>query len=471
MQNLPIPIITKEVPKDGVFIGDCPNEILRTIFLNVPYGTSLVQIAMVHERFKAEALPILYKSIRLRANRTSDNHYFSKRRHELPAGLVSDPRGQPLRSFPSFCNHVQKLSLKVMNTNWYTNPKGHKKLLEMVPRIKELTLDPPPRKYDFPMSNQLTTMRLSLPHNFTHFWDPQLWPAYLDLKEYLFRPSLRNLQFDSEHDRFYYKTIHTGNIRSSTIVDLRFINWLPEDVHVLSTVLPSIKRLRNFVIEVGGLWTGSLPSLGFQPMQILAPHDYGRLLQLHNESLEQIVIAYGHRAYLDSYGLNPPPPPPPPRVSPAMGSLSSYTRLKRLAVPEHFLVTDKDFWIHPLLPPNLEELQIQVTGARDWERDHVADELKYYRFRIEAIAENKNKFVPRLKRVVLWIQTIPGSLFLVDTYVYTLNDIRDSKHNFSLDFKLHMVDIAEMFHKVNVRFEVVLTRDFKRTPFAEYLYL
>ena len=467
MQNLPIPIITKEVPKDGVFIGDCPNEILRIIFLNVPYGTSLVEVAIVHERFKTEVLPILYKSIRLRANQTSDDHYYSKRRHELPAGLVSDPRGQPLRSFPSFCNHVQKLSLRVMDTNWYTNPKGHKKLLELLPRIKELTLDPPPRKYDFPMSNQLTTMRLNLPYAFARFRNPHLWPAYLDLKEYLFKPSLRNLQFDGEHDRLYYKTIHTGNIRSSMIADLRFINWLPEDVHILSTVLPSIKRLRNFVIEVGGLWAIPPPLPSVQPMQILAPSDYGRLLQLHNASLEQIVIAYCYGAYLDSYGLNPPPR----RAPPAMGSLSSYTRLKRLAVPEHFFVTDKNMWIHPLLPPNLEELQIQVTDAQDWKRDDVAYEETYYRFRIEAIADYKNKFVPRLERVVLWIQPIPDGLFLDDTYVCTLNDIRDSKHNFSFDFKSHMVEIAERFHKVNVRFEVVLTSDFKRTPFAEYLYL
>ena len=471
MQNLPITIISKKVPKDGVFIGDCPNEILRIIFLNLPYGTSLVEIAIVHERFKAEALPILYKSIRLRANQTSDNHYSSKRRHELPAGLVSDPKGKLLRSFPSFRYHVQKLSLKVMDTNWYTNVKGHRKLLELLPRIKELTLDPPPRRYDFPMSNQLTTMRLNLPSAFAHFWNPQLWPAYLDLKEYLLKPSLRNLQFDSEFYRFYYKTIHTGNTRSSTIVDLRFINWLPEDVHVLSTVLPSIKRLKSFVIDVGGMWLGPPPHLRVQPMQILAPHDYGRLLQLHNASLEQIVIVYCHGAYLDSDGVHLAPR----KASPAMGSLSSYTRLKRLAIPEHFLVTDKDFWIHPLLPPNLEELQIQITGVRDWDSDHVGDEIPYYRFRIEPLAQDKNKFVPQLKRVVLWIKTVPGGLFFDDTYVYTLNAIRDSeypyKHKFSDDFKMHMVHIAGMFDKVNVRFEVVLTCDFKRTPFAEYLYL
>ena len=473
MQNLPNNnnIITKKVPKDGVFIGDCPDEILRIIFLNLPNGTSLVEIAIVHQRFKAEALSILYKSIRLRAYQTSDAHYSSQRRHELPAGLVSDPKGQLLRSFPNFCTHVQRLSLKVRNANWYTHAKGHRKLMELLPRIKELTLCPPPWKYDFPVSDQLTTMRLKLPYDFARFRNPNLWPPYLDLKEYISKPSLRNLQFDSQQDRLYYKTIHTGNTRSSNIADLRFINWFPEDVHVLSTVLPSIKRLKNFVIEVGGGWWGPPPPLGIEPMQILAPHDYGRLLQLHNASLEQIVIAYCHGAYLNFDGQDLAPH----RASPAMGSLSNYPRLKRLAVPEHFLITGEDSFIHQLLPPNLEELQIQITGARDWERDNVADGIPYYRFRIEMLAEVKKEFLPQLERVVLWVQTVPDGLFFDEIYVYTLDAIQDPKypyrHNFSIDFMEHMVEIAEMFQKVDIRFEVVLTRNFKRTPFAEYLYL
>ena len=40
-----------------------------------------------------------------------------------------------------------------------------------------------------------------------------------------------------------------------------------------------------------------------------------------------------------------------------MGSLSSYPRLKRLAIPEHFLITGEDLFMAQLLPPNLEELQ------------------------------------------------------------------------------------------------------------------
>ena len=471
MQNFPISIITKEVPKDGVFIGDCPDEILRIIFLNAPYGTSLVDIAIVHERFKRVALPELYKSIRLRANYTSDIHYSSTRWHELPACLVSDPKGLLLWNFSRACPHVQKLSLKVMDTKWYTNATGHQRLLEFLPGIKELTLDPPPRKYDFPVSDQLTTMRLNLRDSFALFQNPKIWPAYFDLKEFLSKPSLRKLQFDCENYRLHYKTIHTGNTRSSTIVDLRLINWHPEDVHVLSTVLPSIKSLKHFVIDVDGQWMDLPSSLWRRPMQILTPHDYGQLLQLHNASLEQIVIAYRSDVYTNGQD--------PRRASPAMGSLFSYSRLKRLAVPEHFIGTGKDFRFHRLLPPNLEELQVQITGVRDWHEndddDDVREEMKYYRFRIEALAEYKNKFVPRLERVVLWIQMLEGHSFFDNNYVYTLNDIRGSehlyKHQFSRDFEGHMVEIAEAFQKVNVRFEVVLARHFKRTPFAEYLYL
>ena len=461
----------KEVPKDGVFIGNCPNEILGTIFLNVPYGTSLVDIAIVHERFTRVALPMLYNSIRLRADKTTDNHYSSKRRHELPARLVSDPKGKALKSFPSFCTHVKKLSLEVLSTNWYTHPGGHRKLLELLPRIKELTLDPPPRKYGFPMSDQLTTMRLNLPYEFALFRNPKIWPAYLDLEEYLSKPSLQRLQFDSEYDRFHYKIIHTGNTKNSNVMDLRLINWLPEDVHVLSTVLGSIKRLKNFVIHVDGHWRGPPPRYWHQAMKILKPQDYSALLELHNKSLEQIIIAYRHDAYIGVSGLDFPD-----GALPVMGSLSTYPSLKRLAIPEHFLITGEDLSMNKILPPNLEELQIQVTGVRGWDNDDdVADELPYYEYRIEAISRYKNDFLPRLERVVLWIQTAPVGSFLDDTYVYTLDAIRDPEHPYNHKFyklfKEHMVEVAEMLDEVNVRFEVVLTHDFKRTPFAEYLYL
>ena len=470
MQNLHQNIITKRVPEDGVFIGDCPNEILSSIFLNVPYGTKLVNIARVHERFKAEALPILYRSIQLRADQMSDNHYFAKGRHDLPAGLVSDPEGLNLRSFPSFCTHVQKLSLKVRKTNWYTNPSGHRKLLELLPRIKELTLNPPPWKYDDPVSDQLRTMRLNLPSGFADFRPPKLWPAYFDLNEYLSKPSLRNVQFDNfEEDRQNYKVVHTGNSNSSTIEDLRFINWHRDDVRVLGLVLPSIRRLKHFVIDVHGKWEGSVA----QQMQGLAPHDYGDLLQLHNASLEQVIIAYCNDAYLDLNGQNFPR-----RESPVMGSLSGYPQLKRLAIPEKFLVTRQDVSIHQLLPPNLEELQIQTSGIQGSLRDgydNDPDDIPYYHSWIETLAQHKNEFVPRLERVVWWFQMLPSGLVNDNSYLYTLNAARASeelhKDPACADFLERVVELGEMFQKVNVTFEVVLTRNFKRTQFAKYLYL
>ena len=462
------------MPKDGVFIGNCPDEILNTIFLNIPYGTSLVAIACVHECFKRVALPILYKSIRLRADQTSDNHYLSKSRHQLPAALVSDPKGLILRS-PSFCAHVQNLSLRVLNTNWYTNSKGHRQLMELLPRIKEITLDPPPRKYDFSVSDQLTTMRLNLPYGFGHFWNPKLWPGYFDLNEYLSNPSLRNIQFNSSYNRFCYNTIHTGNSRSSTIVDLRFINWLPQDVHLLLTVLPSIKRLKHFAIDVDGQWTGPRPPLWGPPKQILVPHDYNHLLQLHKASLEQVVIAYCPRAYRDMEGFGYDSPElPPSRALPVMGSLSNFPRLKRLAIPEHFLVTHKDASIHQLLPPNLEELQIQIIGVRDWYANDVSHELLYYRLRIETLAQNKNEFVPRLKRVVFWIQTPPYDLW-IEKCGYTFNTTEGPEDRYedpiSTGFREYMVELKELYQMANVRFDIVLTLDFKNTPFAKYLYL
>ena len=47
--------------------------------------------------------------------------------------------------------------------------------------------------------------------------------------------------------------------------DLRFINWLPEDVHVLSTILPSSRDLRfiNLLSEDVQVLSTILPSIIF----------------------------------------------------------------------------------------------------------------------------------------------------------------------------------------------------------------
>ena len=47
-----------------------------------------------------------------------------------------------------------------------------------------------------------------------------------------------------------------------------------------------------------------------------------------------------------------------------------------------------------LLAVNLEELQIQTTGARDWHRDDdVAEEIPYYHSRTLALAHTKDLYL------------------------------------------------------------------------------
>ena len=101
---------------------------------------------------------------------------------------------------------------------------------------------------------------------------------------------------------------------SSAVTDLRFTDWHPQDVSLLASVLPSIRHWKHFMIDVRGRWMYHPVTV---PMYELPPHDHGLLLQPHNASLEELVIAYSNEAYSDLMHF-------PPKASPVMGTLTNY---------------------------------------------------------------------------------------------------------------------------------------------------
>ena len=455
--------------RGGIFIGDLPNEILEMIFSYIPLGSVLMEVAVRCRRFKALVMPVWYRTIRLRADFMLNSSYSPSRPGELPPGLVSEPNGRTLRSYPDFCKHVQHLSLNVLNGNWYTNAGGHQKLLRLLPNLKELSLNPAPKHYNFLMSDQLTTMRFYFPYDFRHSWTPD-WPTPFDLNEYVSKPTLRRLQFTNAHKPNSYPKVHTGNPSSSTITDLRFVNWHIEDVTILGSVLASMKELKHFILEA----SGRLPNHPFgQPGEGLGPHDFGLLLEPQKQCLKELILGYSDEAY-DSRHF-------PLRASPVIGSLSTYCALRRLAIPEPFLVLPNDSSIHQLLPPCLEELQIQIPDDRIPLTNRQLGPSKLppsHIMRMKELARNKREFVPRLKRVVWWFQRKPQPStppWLHDsTTVYRLDGPRsadDPRRSVVPSYQKDMEAVAEGLLKVDVKVEFVLTTSFKNTPFAEYLYL
>ena len=121
------------------------------------------------------------------------------------------------------------VSLRVGIKSWYENIGKHQRLLILLPSLKQLTLDPLSKEYDFQMNDRLIIMRLSFFYDKGSFWAParRIDGNSFNLNEYLWIPTLRKVLFDYVEHRFYHKAIHTTKSSSSTVIDLRFTDWHP----------------------------------------------------------------------------------------------------------------------------------------------------------------------------------------------------------------------------------------------------
>lgn len=454
--------------RDDVSLDKFPSDLLDKIFSLLPQNSNLCSVACVSERFKALALPYLYRNIRLEAKFMRESHYSSLKTKELPPGLGPESLSLNLEKHPYLCEYVRELSLKVHNVSWYENIGGHQRLMELLPSLQKISLNPPPKEYNSPMSDRLTTMKLDFSYELGRFWAPRrlIDATQFDLNQYLSKPRLKKLQL--EHiEQIYYKPVHTGEPGSSAITDLRFIDWDPGKVGILSSVLPSIQHLTHFVLEANGYWQGG-------SAHGLAPYDYGLLLQPHSASLEELIIAYSDEAYNDGDSF-------PAKPTPTMGTLTGYHHLKRLAIPEPFLAGLNDPSFHKLLPSRLEELQIQYPmGVWKPVMDRQGDagtQPPYRLMRMEKLAKNKEMLVPRLKYVVWWFQQTSRQVSIGDpppfdhrcpsrTNATRMSD--DPRKGPVYGPPEDMDKLAEDFEKVGVKFEWVSMPCLMDTPFGEY---
>lgn len=129
-------------------------------------------------------------------------------------------------------------------------------------------------------------------------------------------------------------------------------------------------------------------------------------------------------------------------------SLLKFVALKRLAIPEHFLIpsSGQRSTLHDLLPPSLHELQLQHY-LKDIKVDHdLPRRLKLY----TSLAENKGTSLPALKRLVCWYQQYTETLRCPDAVLAPAV----------------AENLADRFRKVGVRFQWGKTSMFLATPFG-----
>lgn len=213
---------------------------------------------------------------------------------------------------------------RVEDVNWYRACGGRERLVRLLPSLKELSLNPPPKEYNFFMNKQFATMRLTFPDKLERFWGREASTTF-DPNEYLSKPTLRRLKLDGMHNN----TTHTGSPGSSAVTDLCFANWDPESVSILTTFLPSIRHLRHLALEVYGQWQVHRTR---GPIHGMPPLHYGPLPEPHGASLEDTISSYSNEEYNNNSMHFPC------TASPLIGTLTNFHSLKRLAIPEPFLV-------------------------------------------------------------------------------------------------------------------------------------
>lgn len=169
---------------------------------------------------------------------------------------------------------------------------------------------------------------------------------------------------------------------TSPITDLSMMLCHDQALDILPDILRSVQVLKRFTLEDKAV-------LPVDPIMIDdIPSWFARALRPHQSTLVDLVIARTEEAtYLGK---------------PLFGSLGAYISLKRLGIPESFLVQRHSPALLEWLPASLEVLQLQFQLRGDME---LLEEEEPHQFeRIKHLAAIKLARLPALRCVTWWVQ-------------------------------------------------------------------
>lgn len=427
-----------------------PNEVLDKIFSYISFKEDLKRCALVSKAFLGVAERYLYHSIQLELRRPKGN-----------PGIGIDTLLSTLRKHPHLLPLVKKLQLKVLDYLWYGLPlqSGGELycLIQILSSLQELSLNPPiqynSRVKVLPTSPTLTFMRLDFFHDSAIFWQSSSKPTSIDLTEYLLKAGLRKLHVEhiSFATRFHAHDFSPAAVGSrygsSRLEELRFIDCSPSTLGILPGMLRSIRHLKRFVLETKCAWQVSRAVLvknGVLDHEI-SPSEFGHAMHPHGPTIEELFVAFSDGASFLSDSV--------------MHDLKDYTKLKRLAIPEPFLLLAFDSpTFHQLLPDQLEELQIQCPmGFMEAHSNRGLPPLEFQIPRMEALAKYRIDHLPNLNYIVCWYQ-------LCDIGV-----VGNDNETLICDLKNNLSGLRVSFRDLGVRFEWIANPYFGYTPFAKLL--
>ena len=443
-----------------------PNEVLAQILSNIHGQSHLAKLALLSKQFKALVERLLYHhislDIRYSAKELNNTRLVNKFSHTtIPSFVPFDRLIEHLSVRQDLGNHVRVLDLRVHRRLWYTPLAAHSRLLELLPKLRALSLSPPPLLLTIPCSDwALKSLRLDFGYVTDHYVGTGDWlhtgiPLGI-IARHLRLPTLRKIQvekvlFTSRFDETRHLPIGT-----SSVDDMRFQScYVNKSDSVLASFIRSTRYLKRFVVEFLSLkYRDTPPGLGTDAFELA--------LSEHQETIEELAIAISGESAMIGW---------------ALGSFTQWSSLKRLAVPsymilENFASTRK---LHEILPPYLEEFQIEHPTAHNhrsvlpmsyqpsvfaptpWPGyDILADEARKKGFAdMRLLAVNKDAYVPRLNLVIWWYQipnqTSPDYISIFPNGIAGL------------------IRVFLAFEEVGVKFVWITEPLFKDTPFGKRL--
>lgn len=420
-------------------LTDFPNEILKNVVANIPLNSDLARVTLVSHRFKNLTEPLLYRIVHLDAEPLEEC-----RLGFIPTLKRTDQLIATLKARPELGRYTTAFSLRVTHFPWY-HSYPQISIIRRMPGLRKLSYDPPAIHGGGTPTEckDLTAQRFDFSHVTNHYDEDggRLWlelgvPLEIVAK-HLWGPSVRKVQAEKLFftDKFEHEQcLDQRRIRAglSAVEDLRFLNCCPR-IHgdSVTAFLNAVIHLRCFVFEIESPW---------EPLMV--PNDPAHEVDLrpallaHLSTIEELAISTTDDALKNYQPVQSP------------GSFVQWTALKRLAVP---YATVSHAMLHKVLPPQLEELQLERLNCCEEKPAGPEDDLVLFR----ELAKNKEVCVPGLKRLIWWLQH-PSA-----------QDPND--HNL---FQLSVVEGLglETFKNVGVRFEWISTPFFKDTPFGQRLY-
>ena len=361
-----------------------PNEVLAIIFSFISSPRVFLHLALASKRFNALVRPFQTRSIDV----------------SLMARPYTDIEREPglsptLDSLLKTFNTDDLLGRKVTALSVTTTKKNPSDwcedsaiLVHVLPNLGSLRLSPPPIQLNLLAHTLLHSLYFDFKDFNVHPWAWLPWIGLSHsqfLSQYLWLPPLRNLYTKGLdlQEMILGGSLPPNHYRNSPVTTLRLMDCGIQTIHLLFSIIMSIRALKIFTLE--------FRTHEREPTPRFIVDGIGSSLTEHAETLVELIITSSDMAWF-------------PRAS-LFGNMTHYTALKRLGIPESFLATARQDSFPRLLPSGLVVLQLQypITFNLGFNTG-IQKEHPYRILRLRTLAAHKAEDHPLLARLIWWEQ-------------------------------------------------------------------